>query len=242
LAEAGVVREGPQALRLGLPGVSAIAETTALATLLECIAEIPAWVHVMRISTARGVALLRQAKAQGLPVSASVPWHHLVFDTQDLEGYDPSLRHSPPLGNPADRQALIAGVADGVIDAIAIDHSPYTYEEKTVAFDTAPPGAIGLELALPVLWQTFVSGAQSDTRLSPAQLWQALSAGPAQCLGLTPPRLAVGSPAELVLFDPNAEWSVLPENLRSLSSNTPWLNQTIKGKVSHIWTPTFLAD
>ncbi len=157
LAGKGVAREGVDSLRLGLEGVSAIAETTALSTILECVAEFPALVHIMRVSTARSVDLLRQAKAQELPVSASVPWHHLIFDTCDLDRYDPQLRHDPPLGKPADRQALIEGVADGTIDAIAIDHSPYTYEEKTVAFDKAPPGAIGLELALPVLWQTFVA-------------------------------------------------------------------------------------
>ncbi len=230
----GVAREGVQSLRLGLPGVSVIAETTILATLLECITEIPVLVHIMRISTARGVALLRQAKAQELPISASVPWHHLIFDTQDLNGYDPSLRHDPPLGNPMDRQALIEGVVEGVIDAIAIDHSPYTYEEKTVAFNTSPPGAIGLELALPVLWQAFVN---SEQHWSPTQLWQALSAGPAQCLGLAPARLKVGEPAELTLFDPRTRWQVTSEALCSLASNTPWANQMLQGKVTATWIP-----
>lgn len=244
LAGGGVAREGVQALRLGLAGVSAIAETTALATLLECVAEIGTPIHVMRVSTARSVALLRQAKDQGLPISASVPWHHLMFDTQDLDSYDPSLRHDPPLGNPADRQALIAGVVEGVIDAIAIDHSPYTYEEKTVAFDQAPPGAIGLELALPMLWQTFVANVAAGIdpsrpsqpqRWSPAQLWYALSAGPAKCLGLQPAQIEVGKPAELTLFDPRISWQATPENLCSLASNTPWENQTIQGKVTAIW-------
>ncbi|MGC1306920.1 MAG: dihydroorotase [Phormidesmis sp.] len=231
LAAKGVVREGVDSLRLGLKGVSAIAETTALATLLECVAEIPALVHIMRLSTARSVDLIRRAKADGLPISASVPWHHLIFDTQDLKSYDPNLRHDPPLGRPADRQALIAGVAEGVIDAIAIDHSPYTYEEKTVAFDAAPPGAIGLELALPVLWQTFVASGQ----WSPAQLWQCLSEGPAQCLGLTLNELKVGNAAELTLFDPRISWQVRVDELRSLASNTPWLHQSLQGKVTQIW-------
>ncbi len=226
----GVVREGLDALRLGLPGVSALAETTALATLLECVAEIPTPVHIMRVSTARSVALIRQAKAQGSPISASVPWHHLIFDTHDLQQYDPHLRHDPPLGTPADRQALIAGVAEGVIEAIAIDHSPYTYEEKTVAFDSAPPGAIGLELALPVLWQTFVS----TQKWSPRQLWQALSQGPAKCLGFTPAAIAVGNPADITLFDPQADWQATAQTLHSLSSNTPWLNHAIRGKVTLI--------
>jgi dihydroorotase len=233
LAGSGVAREGPEAIRLGLPGVSALAETTALATLLECVAQVPARVHIMRVSTARSVALIAQAKERGLPISASVAWHHLIFDTPSLAQYDPALRHDPPLGNPADRQALISGVADGVIDAIAIDHSPYTYEEKTVAFDQAPAGAIGLELALPVLWQTFVASGQ----WSPQQLWQCLSHQSAQCLGLAIYPLAVNQPAELTLFDPRLEWQVIPSNLQSLAINTPWANQTLTGKVTKIWIP-----
>ena len=231
LAKGGVAREGVDALRLGLAGVSVIAETTALSTLLECVAEISTPVHIMRVSTARSVALIRQAKSDGLPISASVSWHHLLFDTHHLQHYDPNLRHDPPLGTPADRQALIAGVEDGAIDAIAIDHSPYTYEEKTVAFDTAPPGAIGLELALPMLWKTFVASGQ----WSPAQLWWCLSQRPAKCLGLAPSQVKEESLAELTLFDPGVEWWVSEEGLRSRSSNTPWLNQTIQGKVTRIW-------
>ncbi len=229
----GVAREGPDSLRLGLSGVSAIAETAALATLLECVAAVPALVHIMRVSTARSVDLIAQAKAQGLPITASVPWHHLVFDTQDLQDYSPNLRHDPPLGTPTDRQALIAGVAEGVIDAIAIDHSPYTYEEKTVAFESAPPGAIGLELALSALWQIFV---ESD-QWSPIQLWQMLSQRPAQCLGLNADGLAVGGPAELTLFDPRIDWQVTVAGLRSLSLNTPWVGQKLRGKVTRTWVP-----
>ncbi len=231
LSGSGVAREGVEALRLGLAGVSAIAETTALATLLECVLEIATPVHIMRVSTARSVALIRQAKAAGLPISASVAWHHLVFDTADLKTYDPNLRHNPPLGTAADRQALIAGVVEGVIDAIAIDHSPYTYEEKTVPFDAAPPGAIGLALAVPILWQTFVESGQ----WSATQLWQALSQRPAACLGLAPNRLTVGSWAELALFDPKMAWQATAEEMRSQASNTPWLNQTIQGKVIKTW-------
>lgn len=234
LAGIGVAREGVDALRLGLRGVSAIAETTVLTTLLECVAAIGTPVHLMRISTARSVALIRQAKADGLPISASVPWHQLLFDTQDLSNYNPNLRHDPPLGTPNDRHALIAGVADGVIDAIAIDHSPYTYEEKTVAFDATPPGAIGLEFALPLLWQTFVSTQQ----WSPEQLWQRLSQGPDHCLGRAARILKPNHPAELTLFDPNAAWQATPDNLHSLASNTPWLHQHIQGKTTGIWMPT----
>ncbi|MEO0768464.1 MAG: dihydroorotase [Cyanobacteria bacterium J06649_4] len=232
----GVAREGADSLRLGLAGVSAIAETTALATLLEYIVEIPTRIHIMRVSTARSVELLRQAKSRNLPITASVPWHHLLFDTQNLDSYDPNLRHAPPLGTRADRQALIEGVADGVIDAIAIDHSPYTYEENTVAFDAAPPGAIGLQLALPALWQTFVDSGQWTA----SQLWAALSTKPADCLGLASGRLAVGAPAELTLFNPRASWEVNTATLKSRSHNTPLYGQTLPGSVTQTWMPDSL--
>ena len=111
---------------------------------------------LMRVSTARGTELIARAKQRGLPITASTTWLHLLKSTADAANYDPNLRLVPPLGNPEDRQALRQGVKAGIIDAIAIDHSPLTYEEKTVAFADAPPGVIGLELALPLLWQSLV--------------------------------------------------------------------------------------
>lgn len=132
----------------------------------------------MRVSTARSVELIRAAKQQGLPITASTTWMHVLLSILDIQTYNPNLRLEPPLGNPSDQQALIQGIQDGVIDAIAIDHSPYTYEEKTVAFAEAPPGAIGLELALPLLWQAFVVPGIWDA----LTLWRCLSTHPAQCL------------------------------------------------------------
>ena len=179
------------------PLILVVEDEVSLATLLEYLVEVPALVHIMRVSTARSVDLIREAKSRNLPVSASVPWQHLLFDTTDLESYDPNLRQDPPLGTPRDRRALIEAVADGVIAAIAIAHSPYTYEEKTVSFKAAPPGAIGLELALPLQWQAFVSTNAIDNRWSPMQLWQSLSEGPAQCLGQSVGLLEMGAPAAL---------------------------------------------
>ncbi|MEM9162622.1 MAG: dihydroorotase [Cyanobacteria bacterium P01_F01_bin.4] len=233
LAGHGTVREGADSARLGHPGIPTLAETAPLAALLEYIAELNTPVHVMRVSTARSVELLRQAKARGLPVTASVPWLHLMFNTQDLVTYDPNLRLEPPLGAPSDQQALLAGLEDGTLDAIAIDHTAYTYEEKTVAFGNAPPGAIGLELALPVLWQTFVA----TQRWHPRQLWQYLSLQPAQCLKLDPPTVKVGQPAEMVLFNPQKTWTVSPSVLQSRSANTPWLNKTLEGRIERTWIP-----
>lgn len=233
LQSAGVAREGSFALIYGLLGDPNTSETTALAALLEAVAKTPTPVHLMRLSTARGVELVRQAKDRHLPVTASTTWMHLLFSTRDLHAYDPNLRLDPPLGNPEDQAALIFGVESGVIDAIAIDHAPHSYEDKTVGFAAAPPGAIGLELALPLLWQTFVASGQ----WSALTLMQSLSTAPARCWQQSPPTLQTGHPAEMVLFDPAASWSVSPTSLKSDSTNTPWLGRTISGQVNRSWVP-----
>jgi len=231
LAGNGVMREGPESIRFGLPGSPAIAETTAIAALLELVAAIGTPVHIMRVSTARSVELIQAAKERGLSITASTTWMHLLLNSQAIQSYDPNLRLEPPLGNPADQAALIEGVRQGVLDAIAIDHTPYTYEEKTVAFAEAPPGAIGLELALPLLWQRFVA---SD-EWSALELWQALSSNPAKCLQEPIATVASGQPAELALFNPNQPWVVSGQFLKSLSTNTPWLGQEVLGQIVQTW-------
>jgi dihydroorotase len=233
LAGNGVMREGVQSLRFGLPGNPAIAESTALAAILEVVAAIGTPVHLMRISTHRSVELLEDAKARGLPVTASTTWMHLLLNTEDLGRYDPNLRLEPPLGNPVDQAALLRGVREGIIDAIAIDHTPYTYEEKTVAFAEAPPGAIGLELALPLLWHTLVETGD----WSALELWQRFSIKPAICLQQNPSAIAPNQPAELVLFNPQQKWKIEKHSLKSHSSNTPWLGQQLTGRVVQTWCP-----
>ena len=228
----GVVREGLDSIQLGLPGNPAMSETSAIAAVLEVIEEIRSPIHLMRISTARSVELIRVAKARNLPITASTTWMHLLLDTQDLISYAPSLHLEPPLGNPSDRHALLAGLQDGTIDAIAIDHSPYTYEEKTVAFAEAPPGAIGLELALPLLWHRWVEASKCEA----LDLWRWLSLNPARCLGLALNPIASRQPANLVLFDPQQIWRIDERTLKSRSSNTPWYRQEIQGRVIRSWS------
>jgi len=229
----GVMRESVESVRFGLSGDPAMSETTALSALLECVEEIGTPAHLMRISTARSVALIRAAKARGLPITASVTWMHLLLNTKSIKSYDPSLRLEPPLGNQVDQVALLQAVRDGVIDAIAIDHTPYTYEEKTVAFSEAPPGAIGLELALPLLWQSLVV----TQEWSALELWRSLSHNPAACLGQKIDAIAPGQPAELTLFDPQSQWTVNRQSLKSRSCNTPWLDQSLVGQVIRTWCP-----
>ncbi|BAQ66164.1 dihydroorotase [Geminocystis sp. NIES-3709] len=224
----GVVRESSTSIRLGLVGNPEIAETVAIASLLEIVYLTKTPIHLMRISTARGVELIKRAKENNLPVTASVNWHHLLLNTEMTATYNPNLRFEPPLGREIDRIALIQGVKDNIIDAIAIDHTPYTYEEKTVAFAQAPTGAIGLELALPLLWQNLVTTGE----LSALELWCSLSVSPLQCLNQEPIKLQVGQPVELTLFSPQQSWKVTSSQLKSLSFNTYWLDQEIMGKIT----------
>ncbi|NEO97429.1 MAG: dihydroorotase [Symploca sp. SIO2E9] len=231
LTDKGVMREGVNSIRLGLPGSPAIAESSAIASILEVVAAVGTPVHLMRISTNRGVELISEAKARGLPVSASTTWMHLLLNTEDLDSYNPSLHLEPPLGNPDDQIALIQGIKEGIIDAIAIDHTPYSYEEKTLPFAEAPPGAIGLELALPLLWYNLVETGEC----SALQLWRSLSTNPAICLHQTPATIIPNQPAELVLFNPQQVWQVDRYQLKSLSANTPYLGKQITGCVVKTW-------
>ncbi|MDZ8050754.1 MAG: dihydroorotase [Aulosira sp. ZfuVER01] len=232
LAANGVMREGSDALRLGLPPIPESAETAAIASLLELVAATGnSHVHIMRVSTARSVELIASAKAAGLPITASTTWMHLLLDTKSVKSYHTSLHLDPPLGNPHDMAALREGVRTGIIDAIAIDHAPYTYEEKVQAFAEAPPGAIGLELALPLLWQHLVETGE----FTALELWRALSSRPAECLREKLNAIASNQKAELTLFDPQQNWKVESKNLHTLSSNTPWLGQQLQGRVIQIW-------
>ncbi len=225
----GTIRDGVNALKYGLPGIPDSAETVPLAMILELLREIPTPVHIMRVSTARSVSMIESAKAEGLPITASVTWHHLLLETNSLKDYDPRLRLAAPLGNSADRTALIQGIKSGVIDAIAVDHAAYTYEEKTVAFSEAPMGAIGYPFALSALW----SGLVETGALTAIELWRSLSQNPAQCLTQTLSPLQPGGNPSLVLFNPNQSWTVNAEN--TASHQTYLFDQTLQGKVVKVW-------
>jgi dihydroorotase len=226
LSESGVIRDGAAAIRYGLPGNPSFSEAATIAAILEIVAEIGTPIHLMRVSTARGVELIAHAKQRGVPITASTTWMHLLFDSEALSDYNPNLRLEPPLGNPQDRKTLIDGVKQGIIDAIAIDHQAYTYEEKTVAFAQTPPGVIGLEIALPLLWQKFV--ATGDW--SAVELWRALSSSPRQCLQLPAISITPQQTTEFVLFDPQVTWKIDRSTLKSPGENTPWWGKVITGK------------
>jgi dihydroorotase len=231
LAANGMIREGAEAMRLGLPPMPASAETTAIAALLELVADIGTPVHIMRISTARSVKLIAEAKSRGVPITASTTWMHVLLDTTSMRSYHTALHLDPPLGNYQDMLCLREGLRTGIIDAIAIDHAPYTYEEKVQAFAESPPGAIGLELALPLLWQNLVATGE----FTPLELWRVLSHQPATCLQQEVKAIQPGEKAELTLFDPQQIWNVNQANLQTLSYNTPWFGKEIIGRVVQVF-------
>ncbi|WP_287128626.1 dihydroorotase [Candidatus Cyanaurora vandensis] len=224
----GVAREGATALALGLAGVPEVAETSGLQTLLALVRLTGTPVHVMRLATAGGVYLIRQAKQEGLPVTASVTVSHLIHTEDELWSLDPHLRFDPPLGSNLDRAALLAGLRDGTVDAIATDHTPWTYAEKTLPFTQTPAGSIMLELSLSLLWSRLV--ALGD--LEALTLWTALSTGPRRILGLTD-----DTPGAMgwVAFNPAEPWQVNHQNLHSLSPATPWWGEMLQGRVCRMW-------
>ncbi|AHB88186.1 dihydroorotase PyrC [Thermosynechococcus sp. NK55a] len=224
LAAKGVARQSGVATRLGLAEQLVCCETIPLLAILELARTVSTPIHLMRLSTARSVEILAKDKPE--QVSASVCWLHLLFEVEDLANYDPNLRLDPPLGTASDRQALIEGIKTGIIEAIAIDHTPLLYEEKMVSFAEALPGAIGLELALPALWQELVA----KEYVSALQLWHALSTAPARILGMEPPRLEPHS-RNFVLFDSSVTWTVTPQSLRSRARNTPFWQQSLRGQL-----------
>jgi len=249
----GVAASGPLATRLGLSGVPASAETIALHTLFELMRGVKgpgpgARVHLCRISSAAGLALVRQAKAEGLPVTCDVSVHNLHLTDVDIGYYDSRLRLQPPVRQQRDRDALRAGLADGTIDALVSDHNPVDSDAKTLPFAEAEPGATAVELLLGLACRW----AQQEG-LGLMQALAVLTEGPQRVLGASlgtlqasVGRLAVGGVADLVVFDPNASHRVRAEALRSQGKHTPFdgheLPVTVRatlvaGQVAHASSP-----
>ncbi|MBX3601669.1 MAG: dihydroorotase [Rubrivivax sp.] len=220
----GVAASGAVATRLGLSGVPVQAETVALATLFELVRATRARVHLCRLSSAAGVAMLRAAKAEGLPVSADVSVNSLHLTDVDIGFFNPDMRLVPPLRQGADRDALRRALADGTIDALVSDHDPVADDMKQLPFGEAEPGATGLELLLSLALRW---GADSALPL-PATLAR-VTLHPVQVLGeaigslaSSAGRLVEGGVADVCVFDPAAEWSVAPERLLSQGKHTPF--------------------
>jgi dihydroorotase len=228
LARGGVAHDGEVATRLGLPAIPVSAETIALATIFALVRETSVGVHLCRLSSASGVAMVRAAKAEGLPVTCDVAVHHLHLCDVDIGWFDPLANLMPPLRATRDRDALRAGVADGTIDAICSDHAPVDDDGKQVPFGEAEPGATGLELLLPLMLKW---AAEAGVPMSRAVA--SVTTAPASIIGLRPPTLRAGAAADCCIFEPSAAWTVQRDSLRSQGKNTPFLGIEVLGRARY---------
>ena len=228
LAKEGVAHEGELATRLGLPGIPPFAETIALATILELVRATGARVHFCRLSTAGAVEMMRAAKRDGLPVTCDVAIHHLHLSDRDLGYFDSNCRLEPPLRSERDRDALARGLEEQTIDCACSDHTPVDDDGKHLPFAEAEPGATGLELLLPL---TLKWG--EARKLPLVQSLARITCNAAQILGVSAGRLAVGAPADIAIFDPQAALHVVPEMLKSQGKHTPFAGYELAGRVRY---------
>jgi dihydroorotase len=226
LARDGVAHDGDVATRLGLAGIPAFAETIALATILRLVRATRTRVHLCRLSTAEGVQMVREAKAEGLPVSCDVSAHHVHLSEMDLGYFDSQCHVVPPFRSLRDRDALRQGLADGTVDAMCSDHAPVDEDAKLLPFGESEAGVTGLELLLPLALKW---GQEMKRPLGEALA--AVTARPAAILGLDAGHLAAGAVADVCLFDPAVHVRMTAEHLKSQGKNTPFLGYELPGRV-----------
>lgn len=225
IAAGGQMHEGLMSTQLGLKGIPALSEEVTVQRDLSLLEYADSRLHLHLLSTRKSVALVRAAKAAGLPVTASVAVANLCFTDEMLAEFESNWKLLPPLREEDDRQALLEGLADGTIDFICSNHSPWDTEAKNLEFPFAEFGMIGLETAF-ALCRTFL-----EKNLSLEQLVQLWAIGPRQVLGLPVPEIKPGATADLCFFAPDQEWVFTEKDIRSKSANTPFVGQKFRGKV-----------
>lgn len=230
LTVGAVAHEGPTAARLGLAGWPRAAEESIVARDALLARDAGARVHICHASTAGSVELVKWARGQGIAITAEVTPHHLLLDDSRLETYDAVNKVNPPLREASDVAALRAGLAEGIIDCVATDHAPHAEQDKCCEFSQARPGMLGLETALSIVVETMVRPGLLDWR----GVARVMSERPAEIVGLDDQGrpIAVGEPANLVLVDPDAEWTVRGPDLASVADNTPYEAMTLPGRVT----------
>ncbi|HEX9895667.1 MAG TPA: dihydroorotase [Gemmatimonadales bacterium] len=228
LSAGGSMHEGLVSTRLGLKGIPAAAEEIMVARNILLAELTGGHIHLCHMSTRGSVALIRRAKEQGLRVTAEATPHHFSLTHDRVGNYDTNAKMNPPLRESADRAAIRDGLKDGTIDVIATDHAPHHYDAKEREFDEAPNGIIGLETALGLGLRELVR----PGLLSLPELINLMSTRPARVFRLPGGTLATGAPADVVVFDPEARWTVVPERFYSKSRNTPWAGEEMVGRVA----------
>jgi dihydroorotase len=226
LSGCGCMNEGPVSRALGWPAIPARAEGRMVERDIRLARETGARLHVAHVSTEGTVAAVRRAKAQGLPVTAEACPHHLLLTDEAVRLFGPNAKMNPPLRGEQDRAALVEGLADGTIDAIATDHAPHAEYEKQWGMQRAPFGVVGLETALALTLRLV-----QDGRLSLERAVACLTSVPARLLRLPKGTLTPGADADVTLVDPEARWTVDPERFRSKGRNTPFAGWHLKGRV-----------
>jgi dihydroorotase len=224
----GVAHEGPVSTRLGLPAIPETAETIAVSRALLLVEQTGARVHFCRISTARSIELLADARARGLDVTADVGIAHLYLTDMDISSFNTDCYVLPPLRSQRDKDGLRAGLANGTITAICSDHQPHESDAKSAPFSMTEPGASTIEMLLPLTLQLV-----RDKNLTLQQAVAALTSAPAKIAGLDTGNLSIGSPADICIFDPESSWTVERDALLSAGKNTPFTSWEMTGKVTH---------
>ena len=226
LIEGGVMHEGHVSTELGLRGRPAQAEDVLVARDVILAEMTGGHLHVGHVSSAGTVELIRQARKRGVRVTAEVTPHHLLLDHEQLRDYDPNLKVNPPIRSAMDRDALLVGLAEGVIDCVATDHAPHSRVEKDLEFDLAAPGIVGLETALGLLLKL-----HREDHLTLRQVIASLTCNAAACFGLEAGTLSSGAPADVTLIDLDAEVEIDPATFLSRSRNTPFAGWKVPGRV-----------
>ena len=226
LARVGEVNEGEIATRLGLAGITPMAELIMVERDLRLVEITGARYHAAHVSTAASVEAIRHAKAQGLPVTCDTAPPYFVLNETAIGDYRTFAKLSPPLRSEWDRRAVIEGLRDGTIDAIASDHAPWDQDSKRLPFSSAAYGIVGLETLLALSLELY-----HNRHLDMLELIRLLTVNPAGILRLRVGRLAVGAPADLVLFDPDHPWQICPDEFRSKSKNAPFDDRPVRGRV-----------
>ena len=226
LSHGGVMHEGLVSLVLGLTGMPAAAEEVMIGRDIALAEVTGGRLHVMHVSTAGGVALVRAAKARGARVTAEACPHHFTLTDECLRGFDSNFKMSPPLRTAEDVEAIMAGLADGTLDCIATDHAPHAREKKMLELDRAPMGILGLETAVGLSVTRLVN----TGRIGWPRLIEALSTLPARILGVNRGTLRPGAIADITLIDPNLVWQVDVQKFCSKSVNSPFHGWTLTGR------------
>jgi dihydroorotase len=239
LSAEGLMNEGFYSTKLGLAGIPAETEETAVYRDVALAGLTGSRLHVAHASTEGTVEIIRRAKERQIPVTAEVTPHHLTMDDSMLQDYDRNLKVNPPLRSREDVDIMLDALSSGVIDCISTDHAPHNEIDKEVEFELAPPGMIGLQTAFALLNTELVE----TGKLGLAQLVALMTESPARVLGIPAGTLDKGAPADLAVIDPDEQWVYDRKNNRSISSNSPLMGKKLTGRVQGVfvggkWTST----